>query len=166
MTEVKEHTVVALQSGNSVVQIADWFKKAVPHPTTQNIHTQIGVNFEETGEMIAALQPAGAVFQNREELSFVGQVVDFASRQMKNSGGDFIELEDVNRVELLDAICDQIVTAIGIAVFLGMDIEGALKEVADSNDSKFDSEGNPIFNEARKIMKGPNYFKPELAKYV
>ena len=47
-----------------------------------------------------------------------------------------------------------------------LDIEGALKEVADSNDSKFDDEGRPIFNEQLKIMKGPNYFRPQLVKFT
>jgi len=47
-----------------------------------------------------------------------------------------------------------------------MDIEGALKEVASSNDSKFGEDGKPIFNEQSKIMKGPHYQSPDLTAYT
>lgn len=49
---------------------------------------------------------------------------------------------------------------------MGFDMSGALKEVNLSNWSKFDENGNPIFNENGKIVKGENYFKPDLAKFV
>ena len=47
-----------------------------------------------------------------------------------------------------------------------MDVHGALQDVADSNDSKFDDNGMPIFNEQKKIIKGPNYVKPNLVDFV
>ena len=148
-------------------QIKTWFEKAVPDPTNQNIHSQIGVHLEEVTEMLAVLQPAGATMRVREELGLAHDVLNYAQRQIKAfTAGSEIVTDDLDRVSLLDALCDQIVTAIGIAHMLDMDIEGALKEVANSNDSKFDSQGNPIFNEQKKIMKGPHYAPPDLTKYV
>lgn len=69
------------------------------------------------------------------------------------------------RIGLLDALCDQIVTATGVGTFLGMNVPGAMDEVNRSNYSKF-VDGQPIFNENRKVMKGPNYTKPDLTPFV
>ncbi|SSX60346.1 nucleoside triphosphate pyrophosphohydrolase family protein [Actinobacillus lignieresii] len=76
-----------------------------------------------------------------------------------------MELDNEDKVELLDALCDQIVTAIGVAHMFGMNIQGALQEVANSNDSKFE-DGKPVFNEQGKIAKGKHYFKPNLERFV
>ena len=70
-----------------------------------------------------------------------------------------------NKIELLDSLCDQIVTAIGVAHMLGMDIENALAEVNRSNHSKFE-DGKPVFNAQGKISKGVNYTPPKLGKFI
>lgn len=151
----------------TIHQISRWFEKAVPNPDTRNFHSQLGVHLEEVCEMLLALGDAGSTFSSREQVAFGTQVLDFLQRRIKaTSDGCEFEIRDINRIELLDALCDQIVTAIGVAHMLSMDIEGALQEVADSNDSKFDPQGNPLFNEQRKIMKGPNYFAPDLGGYI
>ena len=69
-------------------------------------------------------------------------------------------------VELLDALADQIVTATGVGTFLGINVPGALAEVNRSNYSKFDEDGNPIFDENQKVVKGPHYTKPNLKPYI
>ena len=76
------------------------------------------------------------------------------------------ELSADARVELLDALCDQIVTAVGVAYMMGMDIEGALAEVNRSNWSKFKGSVVPVFNEHGKIVKGEDYTPPELSDYI
>ena len=48
----------------------------------------------------------------------------------------------------------------------GIDLDKCFKEVQDSNMSKLGSDGKPIFNSRGKVMKGPNYFKPDLTKFV
>lgn len=68
-------------------------------------------------------------------------------------------------VELLDALADQIVTATGVGTFLGMNVPGALAEVNRSNYSKFE-DGEPIFNENKKVMKGKDYTPPDLTHYI
>ena len=152
---------------SQVRQIKKWFETAVPYPTEHNIHAQLGVHLEEVAEMLSALRDAGAKFPVREQLGFVVDVLNFIQKQINAyTNGAEIVVQDLDRVEILDALCDQIVTAIGCAHMLGMDIEGALAEVARSNDSKFDEDGQPIFNPQKKIMKGPNYFAPDLTKFV
>ena len=76
-----------------------------------------------------------------------------------------IKVRDTNRVELLDALADQIVTATGVGVFLGMNVPGALDEVNRSNYSKFEN-GEPVFNENKKVMKGKDYTPPDLSKFI
>lgn len=69
------------------------------------------------------------------------------------------------RIPMLDALADQIVTATGVGTFLGMDVPGALAEVNHSNYSKFEN-GEPIFNENKKVMKGKDYTPPDLTPFV
>lgn len=69
-----------------------------------------------------------------------------------------------NRLALLDALADQIVTATGVGTFLGMNVPGALTEVNRSNYSKFE-DGEPIFNENKKVMKGKDYTPPDLTPF-
>lgn len=160
------HSLHGIHSKSSLSQIKSWFERAVPTPTHQNIHTQIACHLEEFCEMLTALADAGSTFPAREEMGFAHNVIDFIQRRLKAGDGLEIEVNDLNRVEVLDALCDQIVTAIGIAHMLEMDIQGALQEVADSNDSKFTADGQPIFNAQHKIVKGPRYFPPDLSKFT
>lgn len=153
------------QPNEQIRQIAQWFETAVPNPSGQNAHTQIGVHLEEVFEMVQALRNAGATFPARKDLTFAADVLSYFQRQLK-SGALEIDFDKVDRVTLLDALCDQIVTTVGIAHMLGMDIDGALREVATSNDSGFGEDGQPIFNEQRKIVKGPRYQSPDLAAYT
>jgi hypothetical protein len=67
-----------------------------------------------------------------------------------------------NREEFLDSIADQIVTGVGVGHCAKMQVAEAVRRVNTSNWSKFDNDGNPIFNENGKISKGPNYTPPDL----
>lgn len=81
------------------------------------------------------------------------------------SYGEDTYVKESDRAELLDALADQIVTATGIGTFLGMNVPGALSEVNRSNYSKFVN-GEPLFNENQKVMKGPDYTPPELSPFI
>lgn len=145
----------------SIHRIVNWFKKAVPEPTEKNFNTQIGVHLEEVTEMLASLH--GHNMETDEALKvFQNQVYDFAEKLKKGEIKVIVE----NRLDFLDAICDQIVTGTGAAIYQNMDIESAIEEVAASNDSKFDTDGNVLFNDDLKIIKGPNYWKPDLRPFV
>ena len=140
----------------TVSHIKRWFDLAVPAPSDKNRAVQLGVHFEEFDEMLAALNvPSGL----REKV----QTWAHRLKTSVNIAPDSLTPEE--KIELLDSLCDQIVTAVGVAHMFGMNIEGALAEVNASNWSKF-VDGKPVFNENGKIAKGPNYRKPDLARFV
>lgn len=153
------------QPPEQIKQISQWFETAVPEPTDRNILTQLGVHFEEVFEMAQTLKDAGMTKEARDQLTFVGDVLHFVQRQIKG-GVITIDFEKIDRTALLNSLCDQIVTAVGVAHIFGMDIQGALKEVANSNDSKFGKNSQPIFNNQSKFMKGPNHKSRNLEGYT
>ena len=137
--------------------IKEWFKAAKPNPSTADVCVQIGCHYEEVSEMSAALYDDVEYALESTALNYQMQ----ASLYL----GTVEELSADARVELLDALCDQIITAVGVAYMMGMDIEGALAEVNRSNQSKFEG-GVPVFNEQGKIAKGVEYTPPELSDYI
>ena len=68
--------------------------------------------------------------------------------------------------EVADALTDILYVTYGAGHAFGINLDKCFKEVQNSNMSKLDINGKPIFNEKGKIMKGPNYFKPNLSKFV
>ena len=69
-------------------------------------------------------------------------------------------------VEVADALTDILYVVYGAGAAFGIDLDACFKEVHASNMSKLDENGNVIYNENGKVMKGPNYFRPDLTKYV
>ena len=69
-------------------------------------------------------------------------------------------------LEVADALTDILYVTYGAGHAFGIDLDKCFDEVQNSNMSKLDENGNPIYNEAGKVMKGPNYFKPDLSKFV
>ncbi len=69
-------------------------------------------------------------------------------------------------VELADALTDILYVTYGAGHAFGIDLDKCFEEVQNSNMSKLDENGKPIYNESGKVMKGPNYFKPDLSKFV
>ena len=69
-------------------------------------------------------------------------------------------------VEIADALGDMLYIIYGTAVSYGLPINEIFQEIHDSNMSKLDEHGKPIYREDGKILKGPNYFKPNLAKII
>ena len=69
-------------------------------------------------------------------------------------------------LEVADALTDILYVTYGAGHAFGIDLDVCFDEVQNSNMSKLGSDGKPIYNEAGKVMKGPNYFKPDLSKFV
>ena len=69
-------------------------------------------------------------------------------------------------LEVADALTDILYVTYGAGHAFGIDLDKCFDEVQNSNMSKLDENGEPIFNESGKVMKGPNYFKPDLSKFV
>lgn len=137
--------------------IFDWFKEAKPEPTEKDVAVQIGCHFEEVAEMCEALYMD-------ETDTILQEEADWFKKQ-KQSNDTVQMVQDFNKQELLDSLCDQVITAIGVGYMMGFDIIGALNEVNNSNWSKFEN-GKAIFDENGKIKKGVNYFKPNLIKFI
>jgi predicted HAD superfamily Cof-like phosphohydrolase len=68
--------------------------------------------------------------------------------------------------EVADALTDILYVTYGAGHAFGIDLDKCFEEVQNSNMSKLDMNGKPIYNEKGKVMKGPNYFKPNLNKFV
>ena len=75
-------------------------------------------------------------------------------------------IKDNNIVEVADALADILYVTYGTGHAFGIDLDKCFNEVQESNMSKLDLNGKPIFNEHGKVMKGPNYFKPDLSKFL
>jgi predicted HAD superfamily Cof-like phosphohydrolase len=116
-----------------------FFQIAKPNPTKRDFYTQYSVHIEEFMESIEAIGGKGSPLHEELQAS-VEQLRDDATNQPE----DKIEAAyaSTDRVAMLDSLCDQYVTLIGTARALGMDIEGAIKEVEASNLSKFIHVGN------------------------
>ena len=83
------------------------------------------------------------------------------------------ELEElktaINKKDLLevaDALTDILYVTYGAGHAFGINLDECFEEVQNSNMSKLGKDGKPIYNESGKVMKGPNYFKPDLNKFV
>ena len=69
-------------------------------------------------------------------------------------------------LEIADALTDILYVTYGAGHAFGINLDNCFEEVQNSNMSKLDENGKPIYNDAGKVMKGPNYFKPNLSKFV
>ena len=128
--------------------ISEWFARAVPTPTQRNQTVQAGCLFEEAAELAEAL---GVEYPP----------ISFLADKLKQ---DVTKLTPAP-VLTLDALCDLIVTCVGLAYMMGYDLHAALEVVNASNWSKFE-DGQPVFDERGKIQKGKNYRAPSLEAFV
>jgi hypothetical protein len=109
-----------------IERIENWFSVAIPSPTPYAWQPQLAVHIEEFTEMLVdglGFDPDGDTAQELAHLQ----------RYYKSKN----DLNEPNDLMFLDSLADQIVTAVGIAKMRGYDIFGALKEVAQSNESKY-----------------------------
>ena len=77
-----------------------------------------------------------------------------------------VAMENKDLLEVADALTDILYVTYGAGHAFGIDLDQCFDEVQNSNMSKLDENGKPIYNEAGKIMKGPKYFKPNLNKFL
>lgn len=131
----------------------DWFEQAKPNPTMRDLCVQIGCHYEELCEMLHSM---GLRNERLDVLSHRFKTSFYLNNVLESS---------INKLELLDSLCDQIVTALGVGHMFGFDMQSALAEVNRSNFSKFEN-GKPVFDENGKIKKGVNYSEPNLKEFV
>ena len=75
-------------------------------------------------------------------------------------------MDEKDLLEVADALTDILYVTYGAGHAFGINLDMCFDEVQNSNMSKLGEDGRPIYNEAGKVMKGPNYFKPDLSKYI
>ena len=93
---------------------------------------------------------------NKLRIDLIKEELDELSAAMKNN----------DLLEVADALTDILYVTYGAGHAFGIDLDKCFEEVQNSNMSKLDKNGKPIYNESGKVMKGPNYFKPDLSKFV
>lgn len=142
----------------------EWFEKAVPEPALNNFNAQVGCHCEEVAEMLYVMN--GADDNTNDLIVKATLAMDKLAIHLKhNSTLPLIVIEPDEEIDFLDALSDQIVTAVGVAHMQGYDIVGAMNEINESNFSKFE-DGQPIFDDNRKIIKGKNYRKAKLEPFL
>ena len=138
-----------------------WHERARPEPTDENFSKQLGCHFEEICEMLECLYVKDGY---GETLVEAFEALDCLATAMK-AGIATASILDGERAGFLDSLADQVVTSVGVAHCAGMNMTEACKRVNASNWSKF-VDGQPVFNEAGKIAKGPDYAPPDLRGLV
>lgn len=133
-----------------LLNILQWFRTAVPKPTLATAGVQLGCHLEEVHEMLVTLGWG----QELAELKHVADELKAGTRKMPDLSPD-------ERTRLLDDLCDQQVTGVGVAHMLGMDMACGLAAVNDANWDKF-VDGVPIFKPNGKIAKREGWEAPDL----
>jgi len=77
-----------------------------------------------------------------------------------------VAMKNNDLLEVADALTDILYVTYGAGHAFGINLDKCFEEVQNSNMSKLDVNGKPIYNEFGKVMKGPNYFKPNLSKFI
>ena len=93
---------------------------------------------------------------NKLRIDLIKEELEELTEAMKNN----------DLLEVADALTDILYVTYGAGHAFGIDFDKCFEEVQNSNMSKLDENGKPIYNDSGKVMKGPNYFKPDLSKFV
>ena len=93
---------------------------------------------------------------NKLRLNLIEEELSELKSAMKNN----------DLLEVADALTDILYVTYGAGHAFGINLDKCFEEVQNSNMSKLDAAGEPIYNEIGKVMKGPNYFKPDLSKFI
>ena len=75
-------------------------------------------------------------------------------------------LDNNDLLEVADALTDILYVTYGAGHAFGINLDHCFEEVQNSNMSKLGNDGKPIYSDQGKVMKGPNYFKPDLSKFI
>ena len=93
---------------------------------------------------------------NKLRLDLIEEELEELKSAMKNN----------DLLEVADALTDILYVTYGAGHAFGINLDECFEEVQNSNMSKLNAAGEPIYNNVGKVMKGPNYFKPDLSKFI
>ena len=124
-----------------------------------NKYTDQVINFHEAFEIEYSKKPNVEIKKNIIDLRF--NLMDEENKEYK------IAAENNDIVEVADALGDMLYILCGTIITHGMQniIDDVFDEIQKSNMSKLDNEGKPIYRDDGKVLKGPNYFKPNIRKF-
>jgi len=120
-------------------------------------------NFDKVGEFMKTFgqevknEPSFSTNKiNELRVSLIQEELDELKEAMQNK----------DLLEVADALTDLLYVTYGAGHAFGINLDKCFDEVQNSNMSKLDENGKPIYNEFGKVMKGPDYFKPNLKKFI
>ncbi len=117
---------------------------------------KVGIFMKTFGQEVKNKAELGDEKLNQLRISLINEELD----ELKTA------IKDNNILEVADALTDILYVTYGAGHSFGVDLDKCFDEVQKSNMSKLGGDGKPIYNEAGKVMKGPNYFKPNLSKFL
>ena len=117
---------------------------------------KVGVFMKTFGQEVKNKPSFSTEKINQLRISLIQEELDELKEAMTNN----------DLLEVADALTDLLYVTYGAGHAFGIDLDKCFDEVQNSNMSKLGEDGKPIYNEFGKVMKGPNYFKPDLSKFV
>ena len=117
---------------------------------------KVGIFMKTFGQEVKMKPSFSSEKINKLRIDLIKEELDELQEAMKNS----------DLLEVADALTDILYVTYGAGHAFGIDLDKCFDEVQNSNMSKLGENGEPIYNESGKVMKGPNYFKPNLSKFV
>ena len=120
-------------------------------------------NFEKVKEFMTTFGQevkTSAEFPENKIVELRKKLIDEEFNELKDA------IKDNDIVEVADALTDILYVTYGAGHAFGINLDKCFEEVQNSNMSKLGENGKPIYNEHGKVMKGPNYFKPDLTKFI
>ena len=117
---------------------------------------KVGVFMKTFGQNVKQSSSFGSEKINALRISLIKEELDELIEAMNKK----------DLVEVADALTDILYVTYGAGHAFGINLDECFNEVQNSNMSKLDKDGKPIYNDKGKVMKGPNYFKPDLSKYI
>ena len=118
--------------------------------------TKVGTFMKTFGQEVKDKPEFSTDKINKLRINLIKEELDELTEAMKNN----------DLLEVADALTDILYVTYGAGHAFGIDLDKCFEEVQNSNMSKLDENGKPIYNESGKVMKGPKYFKPDLSKFV
>ena len=117
---------------------------------------KVGIFMKTFGQEVKSKPSFSTDKINKLRIDLIKEELDELKEAMNNN----------DLLEVADALTDILYVTYGAGHAFGIDLDKCFDEVQNSNMSKLSENGEPIYNESGKVMKGPNYFKPDLTKFV
>ena len=117
---------------------------------------KVGIFMKTFGQEVKSKASFSTDKINKLRIDLIKEELDELKEAMDNN----------DLLEVADALTDILYVTYGAGHAFGINLDKCFEEVQNSNMSKLSETGEPIYNESGKVMKGPNYFKPDLTKFV